>query len=126
MTLPSVHNPGTPPAVVDRQSAQHYTWGDGNDGWHLSRSSDLSIIYERMAPNTQEISHHHERATQYFHVIEGVLTMCVGDDRLVLHAGQGVSILPGARHQARNETNAAIEFLVVSAPPSHGDRVNAD
>ena len=42
-----------------------------------------------------------------------------------LTKGQGVEIAPGVPHQARNEEDAAVAILVVSAPKSHGDRVDA-
>lgn len=112
------------PQAIARDTAEHYTWGDGNDGWHLVKTPILSVIHERMQPGRAEIPHHHERAHQYFHVVEGTLTMLVGEQRYALQPGHGISIPPGARHQARNESDAATEFLVVSAPPSHGDRVS--
>jgi mannose-6-phosphate isomerase-like protein (cupin superfamily) len=35
-----------------------------------------------------------------------------------------LEIEPGTVHQARNETKADVRFLVVSVPPSRGDRVD--
>jgi mannose-6-phosphate isomerase-like protein (cupin superfamily) len=35
----------------------------------------------------------------------------------------GLELPPGTAHQAINESAADVEFLVVSAPPSHGDRI---
>lgn len=39
---------------VDRQSARHYFWQEICDGWHLVERDDLSIIAEKMPPNTSE------------------------------------------------------------------------
>ena len=33
---------------------------------------------------------------------------------------------PGTAHQAINDSDADVEFLVVSTPPSHGDRIPVD
>jgi mannose-6-phosphate isomerase-like protein (cupin superfamily) len=41
-------------------------------------------------------------------------------------AGQSLVIEPLAAHQAANESSEDVEFLVVSCPPSHGDRENAE
>jgi len=36
--------------------------------------------------------------------------------------GQGLEIDPGVPHQASNDSENSVDFLVVSQPPSHGDR----
>jgi mannose-6-phosphate isomerase-like protein (cupin superfamily) len=109
--------------VVDTQNAEHYIWGDGCDGWHLLKGDDLSVIRERVPAGKQEVMHYHNRARQLFFVLSGIITMLVGDERLVLTAGQSIEIPPGAAHQLKNESDSEIEFLVISAPKSHGDRV---
>ena len=111
------------PETVSRNDAEHYTWGAGCDGWHLVKDPSLSVIEERMPPGTSEVRHHHERAQQFFYVLEGEAVMEIDGQRARLTAGQGLRILPGARHQVRNESGAAVRFLVISQPPSHGDRV---
>jgi mannose-6-phosphate isomerase-like protein (cupin superfamily) len=42
-----------------------------------------------------------------------------------LDAGVGLEVAPGAAHQALNRSSADVEFLVISQPPSHGDREEA-
>ena len=44
---------------VDRQSAKHYFWQEICDGWHFVERDDLSIIAEKMPPNTSEDMHYH-------------------------------------------------------------------
>jgi mannose-6-phosphate isomerase-like protein (cupin superfamily) len=41
----------------------------------------------------------------------------------MLQAGQGIEAPPKTPHQFRNESNAEVVFLVISAPKAHGDRV---
>ena len=113
-------------APIHRASAPHYTWAGQCDGWHLVRSSALSVIEERMPPATSEARHRHAHARQFFYVLSGVLTMEVEGERHRLEARTGIEIPPGAAHQALNESSADVEFLVVSTPPSHGDRIAAD
>ena len=42
-----------------------------------------------------------------------------------LGAGEGVHIPAGVAHQMRNDSGDEVHFLVISQPPSHGDRVAA-
>lgn len=105
-----------------RANAEHYTWGDGCDGWHLVRTVTLSVIEERMPPGTQEVRHQHARALQFFRVLTGSLTLEAGGTVHTLHAGDGLEVPPGTPHQAFNRSEADVIFLVVSQPPSHGDR----
>ena len=109
--------------MIDRATAEHYTWGDGCDGWHLVKGADLSVIQERMPPGAREVPHYHRASRQFFYVLAGTLTLETGGVLHRLTARQGLEIAPGAPHQAKNESADAVEFLVVSQPPSHGDRV---
>lgn len=109
--------------TVSTQTAGHYTWGDGCDGWHLVRHESLSVIEERMPPGAREQRHRHAKARQFFYVLDGQLTMEVEGGFHLLRAGDGIEIAPGQRHQAINDSGADARFLVISSPPSHGDRI---
>ena len=43
----------------------------------------------------------------------------------VLNTHEGLEIAPGLAHQAFNRGADEVRFLVVSQPPSHGDRIDA-
>ena len=111
--------------MIDRSTAEHYTWGDGCDGWHLVRAAGLSVIEEQMPPGTSEVRHCHRMAHQFFYVLRGVLWVEVEGRESELGPGQGVEVAAGRAHQVGNRSAAAAEFLVFSCPPSHGDRVAA-
>ena len=112
-----------PPLPIGRENAEHYTWGENCDGWHMVRDSTLSVIEESMPPGTFEAQHYHQRAQQFFFILSGQATMETEEQRIQLSAGEGLSIMPGVRHQMRNESGEPISFLVISQPPSHGDRM---
>ncbi len=112
--------------MVDTRTAQHYSWGSGCDGWHLVQTPTLSVIEERMPPGTSEIRHYHRKASQFFYVLQGTLSIEIGGNEFVLSPGQGVHVNAGELHQVRNLATIDAEFLVVSNPPSHGDRVSAE
>jgi mannose-6-phosphate isomerase-like protein (cupin superfamily) len=111
---------------VSRAQAPHYVWAGTCDGWHLVRSTSLSVIEERMPPGTREVRHRHAHARQFFYVLSGTLTMEVEGTRHTLGARAGLELPPGTAHQAINESDADVEFIVVSTPPSHGDRITVD
>ena len=50
--------------------------------------------------------------------------MEAGSRRIVLTAGEGLWIPAGTSHQMRNDSGDEVHFLVISQPPSHGDRDN--
>jgi quercetin dioxygenase-like cupin family protein len=115
-----------PSSPTSRSVAEHYRWGESCEGWHLARTDALSVIEERMPPGTREARHRHAAARQFFYVLAGVLTMEVDGTRHFLLPRTGIEIAPGVAHQAFNEGDTHAEFLVLSTPPSHGDRIAAD
>lgn len=107
------------------ETAEHYVWGGVCDGWHLVRGAELSVIEERMPTGAREVRHFHTRARQFFYVLDGELTLEVEGRRHLLSARLGLEIGPGERHQALNESDRDVRFLVISSPPAQGDRVIA-
>ena len=75
-----------------------------------------------MPPHTSEIRHAHVQARQFFWIISGVATFELEGVTHSLEARQGIEVAPGAAHQMRNDGDQPLEFLVVSTPPSQGDR----
>jgi mannose-6-phosphate isomerase-like protein (cupin superfamily) len=112
--------------MISKDNAEHYLWGNGCNGWHLVKRSDLSIIHERMPPGTAEVRHYHRAAWQFFFVLFGTATLEIAGEREVLQPQQGIEVPAGVAHQMRNESETDIEFIVISQPPGHGDRVLAE
>jgi mannose-6-phosphate isomerase-like protein (cupin superfamily) len=110
------------PKPTSTSVAQSYGWGDGCEGWHLVRGQNFSVIEERMPAGTRERRHWHARARQFFYVLSGTLTMEVEGQTHVLDARTGIELPQGTAHQAINASDREVEFLVISEPPSHGDR----
>jgi len=110
------------PKPISTGTAHSYGWGDGCTGWHLVRAQSLSVIQERMPPGTCEARHWHARARQFFYVLAGTVTIEVEGETHVLPPRTGIELPPGTAHRVSNESPADAEFIVVSEPPSHGDR----
>ncbi|PQV66728.1 cupin domain-containing protein [Cronobacter sakazakii] len=71
-----------------------------------------------------EQRHYHEQSRQCFFVLSGELTMALNGEHVTLTAGEAIEIPPLAPHQARNDGQETVEFLVISQPTTRGDRVN--
>jgi mannose-6-phosphate isomerase-like protein (cupin superfamily) len=112
------------PGRVSRGNAEHYRWGKDCDGWHLVKDEQLSVIEEFMPPGAAEIRHHHKHAQQFFYILAGEVLMEVEGQTTLVPAGSGIRVPAGTRHQIRNPSSSAARFLVISQPPSYGDRVN--
>ena len=110
---------------VSRATAEHYIWGDQCDGWHLVKDERLSVIAERMPPGSAEVRHYHVRSQQFFWILSGEAVMEVDGSEMRLSAGEGLQVHAGTPHQIQNGSKEAVQFLVISQPPSHGDRVAA-
>ncbi len=111
--------------MIDKTIAEHYPWGQRCDGWHLVKAGSFSVIQERMPPSTAEVRHRHSASRQFFFVLSGEATVETEGTTQVLRVHQGIEIPPQVAHQVTNRFSADLEFLVVSVPPSHGDRILA-
>jgi mannose-6-phosphate isomerase-like protein (cupin superfamily) len=110
--------------AVNRENAEHYRWGDDCDGWHLVKDEHLSVIEEMMPTGAAEVRHRHQHAQQFFFVLAGEILMEIEGELTLVRAGSGIRVMPGTRHQVRNPSSSSARFLVISQPPSHGDRTN--
>ncbi|WP_345973378.1 cupin domain-containing protein [Sulfurimonas diazotrophicus] len=111
--------------VVSITNSDHYGWGENCDGWHLAASANLNVIRERMPQGASETRHLHSSAEQFFYILSGIATLEVSGEIYLLAPGEGFHIPAGIAHSLNNEHVLDLEFLVVSTPPSHGDRVDA-
>lgn len=111
--------------IISRTEANHYKWGGDCDGWTLVSGGDLLVIEELMPPGTSEIRHYHALAKQFFYVLAGTLTMEVDGALFEIAPRKGIEIKAQTPHQARNDSDSPVMFLVISAPSSRGDRVAA-
>jgi mannose-6-phosphate isomerase-like protein (cupin superfamily) len=106
------------------KNAEHCTWGDGCDGWHLLKSDSLSVIQEKMPPGTSEQLHFHEHAQQLFYMLSGVATFEIDGQAVVINAKESIYIPKMTKHCIANKSEQVLEFLVISEPKSHGDWQN--
>jgi mannose-6-phosphate isomerase-like protein (cupin superfamily) len=110
--------------VISIENAEHYIWGEINDGWHLLKRDDMSVIQERVPAGGAEVMHYHNLARQFFYILDGQGSMIFEDHEVILNKGQGIEIPPWVKHQFKNSSEAEVYFLVISVPTTKGDRIN--
>lgn len=110
--------------MISIENAEHYIWGGNCDGWRLLQRADMSVIQERVPAGGAEVMHYHERARQFFYILEGQGAMAFEDHVVILEKGKGIEIEPMVKHQFRNNSQTDVHFLVISVPATRGDRIN--
>jgi uncharacterized cupin superfamily protein len=65
--------------------------------------------------------HFHERMHDMFYVLEGTLTMRVGDETVELSAGGFACAPPGVVHTFSNRSSAPVRFLNLATPAGFED-----
>lgn len=111
--------------IINRDNAEHYTWGSNCDAWHLLQTRRLSVIEERVPPGGVETPHYHRYATQLFYLLAGQVRFKHATDTLNLKPGDAVHVLPGVVHSLENTGDGDAVLLVISNPESHSDRYEA-
>ena len=106
-----------------KEHSEKYPWGTDCWGWHLVNNQKLSVIQELMPPNTSEVKHLHKQSQQFFYILKGVAIFEVDGERILVRQSEGIHIQKDKIHQIKNETEGNLEFLVISQPHSHNDKV---
>ena len=109
--------------VISIENADYYNWGKNCEGWHLAKSENLSVIQERVPPGSSEVKHFHQNSEQFFYILSGTATMEIAGIVYQLQENQGMYVEAGKVHQLSNQHAQDLLFLVISTPPSYGDRV---
>jgi mannose-6-phosphate isomerase-like protein (cupin superfamily) len=111
---------------MDEKTAEHYDWGNGCDGWHLLKTDGLSVIKERVPSGESERAHFHTNARQFFFILKGEAQIELNGGIHTLFQNQGIEVPPGITHKFKNTSKCDVEFLVISSPKSHGDRIDRE
>ncbi len=108
--------------IIDKQTAEHYLWGDNCDSLVLADTVGLSVKQESMPGGTKEKLHFHTNAQQFFYILKGSATFYLEDNKIILSEQKGILTHPKTKHFIANETNEQLGFLVVSQPTTNNDR----
>jgi mannose-6-phosphate isomerase-like protein (cupin superfamily) len=59
----------------------------------------------------------------FFFILSGTAKLELNGEIISIHTHEGIEVPSGVPHQMFNQTDKDIEFIVVSCPASHGDRI---
>ena len=111
---------------ITTKTAEHYTWGQCCDAWYLAKTPELHVIQEHLPSGAGEKLHFHENAFQFFYVLAGKARFLIDGRTVVVAGGESISVLPGLQHRVESAGPEELRLLVVSQPPSHGDRIDVE
>ena len=84
--------------------------GEDTDGSFFLAETTIAAGFPGPPP------HRHERLHDMFYVLEGVLTMRVGNETRQVEAGTFVCVPPGVVHSFSNAGNSPVRFLNFNTP----------
>jgi len=113
-------------APVSKSSAPHYKWASICDGWYLIDTPGLGVVEERVPSGAEEVCHYHNLARQFFYVLSGTAVLEMEGREHQIPAGSGIEIAPGVQPKFMNKCDQDVVFLVISAPSTKADRVDAE
>ncbi|WPO78349.1 cupin domain-containing protein [Flavobacterium sp. KACC 22761] len=112
--------------IIDKQTTEHYVWGENCDSWVLADTAGLSIKQESMPPSTREKLHFHTEAQQFFFILKGTATFYLAKNKTIVTEQKGILVQPKTKHYIANETSEQLEFLVISQPTTNNDRTTIE
>ena len=110
--------------IKTKENSEHYFWGEQCDSWVFHNNDNLVVKQEMMPPKTSEKLHFHKLAQQFFYILKGIATFELNGKTIIVQENQGLHIKPNEKHRIFNKSNFDLEFIVISEPKSHGDRIN--
>lgn len=112
--------------ILDKQTAEHYLWGNNCSSWILADTLGLSVKQESMPGLSREKLHFHTNAQQFFYILKGSATFYLGEDKIIVTEQKGILINPKTKHFIANDTTEQLDFLVISQPTTNNDRTTIE
>jgi quercetin dioxygenase-like cupin family protein len=90
---------------------------------HAIGGEQVLLCRVRYDPGTTVARHAHEHTEQVMVILEGDMTMTIGDETRTLHAGDVAVVNRGLEHELRSEGGCAFFEALAPVPLDHvGDR----
>ena len=110
-----------PPLLLRPGTGELLDYGDGDVSVVLAAGTAtgdaFSVVEHRLAPGAQGPPlHRHAHLCDAFYVLEGTLTLRVGEDTLLAEAGTSACFPPGVAHTFLNPGDAPVRVLNINAP----------
>jgi mannose-6-phosphate isomerase-like protein (cupin superfamily) len=80
------------------------------------QAQQFSMGYVTLEPSGGQVPWHNQEQEEVYFVLDGTGEMCLGNERLVLNAGQAVYIPSGVFHQMTNVGQTPLRMLYCYGP----------
>lgn len=111
---------------VEADAGNFYSWGTHCSGWRLLDIGHFQVRQEAMPPGAAEEPHVHQKAHQFFYVLDGEMTLRTPENGHCIRPRQGIHVPPGRPHWVLNEGASDLIFILASSPSTSGDRITVD
>ena len=85
------------------------------------QAANFAMGFVTLEPNGGQVPWHNQKQEEVYFLVEGEAEMCLGDERLMLTAGQAVSIPSGVFHQMTNRGDKVAKMIYVYGPAGDVD-----
>lgn len=92
-------------------------------GRELGNSDDMTVGHVTIKPGMCNPRHGHPNCDEVLYLLDGTLEHTLGDETIVMHAGDTLSVKRGVFHNARNIGNSDAQLFVAF---SSADRLVQD
>lgn len=77
-----------------------------------------SLIYGRVAPNGEIVTHTHHTETELVYVLAGTGTLTIDEDTFPVRAGSSLLIPAGVPHSLNNDGETNLNIIAIHTPPT--------
>lgn len=86
-----------------------------------------SLAEAALPPGASTLAHRHPETEEIYYILSGSGEMAIEDEIQSVQPGDSIGILPGQRHQIRNNGATTLVFLCCCVPAyTHADTVECD
>ena len=107
---------------VINEMEKEYRHGDHGPKY-LEKGPRMNFGLVRLLPGEEVSGHMHQQMQEGFYVMEGIVTMIIEGEKVLLHPGDYIHIEPGEGHIICNYGEENVKMVVTAAPFVDGDKV---
>jgi mannose-6-phosphate isomerase-like protein (cupin superfamily) len=99
-----------------KSAANRVEWAPEHFSWTLVDKDDLTVKLEEIPAKGKSDLHFHQRAFQFFFILEGEAEMHLREKNYSLEKHEGVEIPLNIEHQIVNKGETKLFFMLISCP----------
>jgi mannose-6-phosphate isomerase-like protein (cupin superfamily) len=102
--------------LKNKSASNMVEWAPKHFSWTLVDQDDLTVKLEEIPVEGNSDLHFHQRAFQFFFILEGKAGMHLREKNYSLEKHDGIKIPLNVKHQIVNKGETKLFFLLISCP----------